>query len=198
MKICTKCGKEKNESDFSKAKKGKKGFRAECIKCRNIYRRLRYKPTGNNTKFKKKIIDGDPKMQIKYCRKCGQLMVFIRERLMRGIMQYEYQCKSCEIDRKHKRWLKNKEILLPKQKAYYEKKARGMGIPKRSDHIKKTFDEKEQYKRDWERKNPEKYLASKIKHQISKTYGIEVADIPNKIIDLNLKFILLKRKIKNK
>ncbi len=37
MKICTGCGKEKDESSFSKASKGKNGLSARCKDCRNQY-----------------------------------------------------------------------------------------------------------------------------------------------------------------
>ena len=35
MKVCTKCGIEKRESEFGKNKKGKGGLRSYCKKCKN-------------------------------------------------------------------------------------------------------------------------------------------------------------------
>lgn len=35
MKTCTKCGVEKNESEFHKSNDGKNGLRAQCKACRN-------------------------------------------------------------------------------------------------------------------------------------------------------------------
>ena len=37
MKVCFKCGKEKNESEFSKSKTRKDGRQATCKKCNSEY-----------------------------------------------------------------------------------------------------------------------------------------------------------------
>jgi len=38
-KICSKCGVEKDLSEFAKAKTGKFGIRGDCKECRNIIKR---------------------------------------------------------------------------------------------------------------------------------------------------------------
>lgn len=52
LKVCTKCGQEKLESEefFSKEGRGHNGFRATCRECRNLYKKQYHKDNAEHEK----------------------------------------------------------------------------------------------------------------------------------------------------
>lgn len=61
MKICTKCGNQKNESNFSRIKRGKEDLRNWCRECCKTYRKERIRKFNEN---------GYLKIDKKVCGKC--------------------------------------------------------------------------------------------------------------------------------
>jgi hypothetical protein len=55
MKICTKCGEEKLNTDFHKSKNGKNGTRGDCKLCRKKYKAKNYQENVERFKVRNKL-----------------------------------------------------------------------------------------------------------------------------------------------
>lgn len=103
LKICKKCNSEKSISEFTKNKNCKDGVEGTCKKCKNIYRKEKYKTLLKNNVLQKGT---------KICLKCN---------IEKNIAQFDLDfkmvtgrrnsCKSCDYKNKKLRQSKNKSLL---------------------------------------------------------------------------------------
>jgi hypothetical protein len=180
-RVCKKCGEEKKETkdnfSFEKGPDGKFRFRSTCIKCRTKITK------ENNWKIGKH-------KPMKYGKQPKEEMLAKKR---------EWEEKNHDKVKQYalKTYYKNHEKRVKMMNEKYHLTARAKGI-RSMDEIKankKTFKEREEYKRNWENNNPEKYLPPKIKYQINKTYGIDKERIPEEIVQLKVD-IIIKNKIR--
>jgi len=99
MKKCSRCKKEKDESEFGKQKITKDGLNSVCKKCRNDYRKTTYMYHSKPVRFYYLNYK-----KAKKCTKCGKIKL-IGEfcKISRNSDGYEYRCKEClnPLRRKH-------------------------------------------------------------------------------------------------
>jgi len=136
MKVCSKCGIEKDDSEFGKLKKSKDGLRYNCKQCRNEYRK-------NNSdilklKSKKWYYENKEKAIIRnnnYKEKDPQRWVDYRKQ--------RYEFKKDEILKKEKeRRDNNKEIFSERKKEW-----RLNNIEKVKEMNKNTYEKCDKQKR---------------------------------------------------
>ena len=91
LKICSKCGKEKDEDEFSRQRHTRSGRRANCKNCERIYRKQseNYKRAKRLCDLKQRILRPDnvrarwavnhkiengklPRINTQYCAECGK------------------------------------------------------------------------------------------------------------------------------
>ncbi len=102
-KVCNKCKIKKNLNDFHKCKKGFKGHKANCKKCRSI----KFREENLNRKY----IDPNSYSGTKVCFKCKiekDLNDFYK--YQRGVKGRETYCKKCKSDKFKKEYRNRKYV----------------------------------------------------------------------------------------
>lgn len=124
MKKCSRCGIEKEFTEFGKLSNTKDGFNGICKECRNdearAYRRKKGLENGRIVKPPKRK---DPKAKEKECTKCGKvklLKLFAKDKLSGD--GRSAACLDCRNKQAAKYRDENRELIRQKLRARYTKK----------------------------------------------------------------------------
>lgn len=128
MKICSKCKKEKDESEFYKSKQTKDGLRYQCIICMK-------KDRDNYFKNNKEKVHAT----------CGKYRKNNKEKEKQRHKNYEEKNKDKIKIKKKERYNKNKEKVSAQGKEYYRKNKEKV-INRTSENIKKRYQKDEKFR----------------------------------------------------
>lgn len=147
MKICSKCKKLKDESEFHKHSRNKDGLRNVCKECRKIetkeYRAKnreeilkKKKEWYNDTKKRKEERNNNaPKRKI--CSECGKEKD-ISEFRKRANGGYYGKCRKCENE-KNRQYAKNNPDIIRQNKVITEQRRRIQAKEVKSDFTRKEW-----------------------------------------------------------
>ncbi len=98
MKHCTKCRKQKDESEFSKNRNNKDGLRFWCKKCEREYKRRYYKKNRGPAKYlryekRHRVVDGVKQKRCSRCKKWKAEREFYKDRVRKDGLKF--RCKEC-------------------------------------------------------------------------------------------------------
>jgi transketolase len=193
MKICTKCGIEKEEGEFGKHVTGKNGLRSECKVCGWEYSKSYYQ--NNIEKVKERIIkyrQNNPEKLNGACKKYRQNNPEKIKEARKKHYQYNTE-KVKEESKKH--YQNNTEKVKEAKKKYYQNNPEKLNAACKKYRQNNPEKVKEKSKKAMLGLS-DSYVAMTIRGNSFKGWKIE--DIPKELIDLKRNAIKLKREIKTK
>jgi hypothetical protein len=166
MKICSKCGLEKDFSEFHKFKHSKDGLKSQCKSC--VLEKEKERRSTDEYKQKQKEYNQSIPKEIKSNYRKSNF-IKNKESILQKNKEWRENNKDYISEYSKKYREENKEILSEYKKIYYNENKEEISIKKKKWR-EENKDYMSEYNKIWRENNTEKVIENRKKYMNSKSY----------------------------